>query len=143
MAYPVASIQVAIIARLRGDTTLRGLLTGSVSPDWSIYDADGIPDNHPFPNIITFPITNQSGEDLAFGTDAVDTFQQVSIFTQSGGFAQGRAIAGRVYALLHEQALDLSADGFNQYLLLFDQDQELPDGTNQHIPMRFKLQTQG
>lgn len=143
MGYPVAAIQTAIIARLRGDTTLRGLLVGGSAPEWNVFDADGVPVNQPCPYIVTFPITNQSGEDLAFGTDAVDTYQQVSIFTQSRGYAQARAIAARVYALLHEQALDLSASGFNQYLLIFDSDQELSeDGINQHIPQRYELKTQ-
>jgi hypothetical protein len=143
MGYPVAAIQIAIIARLRGDATLPGLLTGAVTPEWSIYDADGIPTNKLFPYIGTFPITNQVGSDLAFGTDAMDTWQQVSVFTKSKGFAQARAIAGRIYGLLDQKGLDLSASGFNQYFLLFNQDQELGDGIYQHIPMRFALRTQG
>jgi hypothetical protein len=144
MSYPAAAIQTAIITRLRADTTLRGLLTGSVTPNWSIYDADGVPDGTPCPYIVTFPITNQSGEDLSFGTDAVDTYQQVSIFTESRGYALARSIAARIYALLHMQTLNLSSSGFNNYNLLFDGDQELSeDGVNQHIPMRFMLQTQG
>jgi len=144
MGYPVLAIQTAIIARLRGDTTLRALLVGSVTPEWSIYDADGVPVSRTFPYIVTFPITNQSGEDMAFGTDAVDTFQQVSVFTQSRSFAQARGIVARVYDLLSpNKTLDLSADGFNQYTLFFDDDQELPDGTNQHLEQRYKLQTQG
>lgn len=144
MGYPVPAIQVAIIARLRGDTTLRGLLVGSTAPEWNVFDADGVPVNQPCPYVVTFPITNQSGEDLSFGTDAVDTYQQVSTFTKSQGYAQARAIAGRNYFLLHMKVLDLSADGFNQYLIIFDSDQELSeDGINQHIPQRYKLQTQG
>lgn len=142
MSYPAPSIQTAIIARLRGDATLQGLLGGS-GPTWNVFDADGVPGDYPCPYVATFPITSQSGEDLSFGTDAVDIFQQVSVFTQSKGFAQARTIAKQVYALLHEKALDLLADGFNQYLIIFDQDQELPDGIYQHIPMRFALKTQG
>jgi hypothetical protein len=144
VSYPAASIQTAIIARLRADTTLRGLLTGSATPEWSIYDADGVPDGKACPYVVTFTITNQSGEDMAFGTDAVDTYLQVSIFTESRGYALARSIAARIYALLHMQVLNLASDGFNNYNLIFDGDQELSeDGINQHIPMRFMLQTQG
>jgi hypothetical protein len=145
VGYPVPAIQIAIIARLRGDTTLRGLLVGSAAPEWNVYDADGVPVNQPCPYVVTFPITNQSGEDLSIGTDAVDTYQQISIFTESKGYAQARAIAKRVYDLfMPNKTLDLSGDSFNQYTLFFDSDQELDeDGINQHIPQRYKLQTQG
>lgn len=143
MGYPVIAIQIAIIARLRARVTLRALLTGAIAPKWGIFDADGVPTNYIGNYIVTFPITNQSGEDLAFGTDAMDTYQQVSIYTMSRGFAQARAIAAEVKDEFDQKALDLSASGFNQYLLIFDQDQEIPDGTNQHIPQRYKLQTMG
>jgi len=91
---------------------------------------------------------SQSGEALSFGTDAVDSFVQTSVFTQvgaSGGFSQARGIAARIYALMNENALDLSLSGFNQYLLLFDNEQEVPqaDGITQMIATRWKLQTQG
>lgn len=142
MSYTAASVQIGVIARLRGDVILQGML-GSAPPGWNIFDADGIPVNQPFPYIVTFPILNQKGEAFAFGTDAMDTFQQVSTFTKSQGFAQARSIAGRIYALFDQKALDRSSDGFNQYKLLFDQDQEIGDGIVQHIPMRFKICTQG
>jgi Protein of unknown function (DUF3168) len=143
MGYPVPAIQTTIIARLRARATLRALLTGATAPEWGVFDADGVPTNYIGNYIVTFPITNQSGEDLSFGTDAMDTYQQVSIYTMSRGFAEARAIAAEIKDEFDQKALNLSASGFNQYLLIFENDQELPDGTNQHIPMRFKLQTQG
>lgn len=148
MAVPTGAIQAAFIARLRGDTTLQGLLTGSTTPTWSIFDSGGVPVSQPFPYIVVFPILSQIGEDLSLGTDAVNTFVQTSVFTQtgaSGGFFQARGIAARIYALMHEKALDLSSSGFNQYLLLFDNEQEIPqaDGITQLIATRWKLQTQG
>ena len=143
MGYPVPEIQTAFITRYRANTTLHGLLTGATAPEWGVFDADGVPVGYPGDYIVTFPITNQIGEDMSFDADATDTFQQVSIFTKSRGFARARAIAKEVKNTTHKQALDLSASNFNQYLLLFEADQELPDGTNQHIPQRYKLQTQG
>jgi hypothetical protein len=143
MSYPVPAIQIAIIARLRGDTTLRGLL-GGTAPEWNIYDADGVPDNQPPPYVVTFPITNQSGEDMSFGMDAMDTYQQISAFAKSKGYAKARAIAAVIYNLFcPNKPLDLSASGFNQYNLIFDNDQELPDGIAQQIAQRYKIQTEG
>jgi hypothetical protein len=144
MGYPVAAIQTKIIERLRARVTLRTLLTGSTAPDWGIYDADGVPVGRACPYVVTFPITNQKGEDFSFDADAMDTFQQVSIFTELRGMAQARAIGAEVYDEFDQKALDLSASGFNNYLLLFDQDQELAeDGTNQQLEQRYFIQTQG
>ncbi len=148
MSLPTGAIQTAFIARFRGDTTLQGLLTGSTTPTWNVFDGSGVPVSQSFPYVVVFPITSQSGQDLSFGTDAVDTFVQVSVFTQvgaSGGFSQARSIAKRIYDITQEKALDLSSSGFNQYLLLFDNEQEVPqgDGITQLIAHRYKLQTQG
>jgi len=148
MTLPTGAIQTAFIARLRGDVTLQSLLVGSTAPTWSIFDSGGVPVGQPFPYVVLFPILSQSGEALSFGTDAVDSFVQTSVFTQvgaSGGFSQARGIAARIYALMNENALDLSLSGFNQYLLLFDNEQEVPqaDGITQMIATRWKLQTQG
>jgi hypothetical protein len=131
--------------RYRADTTLQGLLTGAAAPTWNIFDQGGVPTNQPFPYVVVFPVTSQSGTVLSFGTDAVDTYMQISIFTQAGGFAKVRTIAARIYTLTHQQALNLSGGGFNQFFVLFDNEQEIPesDGIMQHIALRFKLMTQG
>jgi hypothetical protein len=145
MSLPTAAIQTGFIARYRADTPLQGLLAGSTAPTWSIYDQNGVPTNQAFPYVVLFPITSQSGTALAFGTDAVDTFMQVSVFTQSGGLAQARAIAKRIYDISQGKALDLSGSGFNQFFLLFDNEQESPelDGITQQIAHRYKLMTTG
>lgn len=145
MALPTASIQTGFITRLRASTDLRSALVGSISPEWSMYDQGGVPTNQAFPYVAIFPITSGSGTALAMRTDAVDTYVQVSIFTQSGGFAQARNIAKIIYSLLQKQAFDLSGDGFNQFFLLFDYEQELmqADGITQMIVHRYKLMTTG
>lgn len=145
MGLPTAAIQTGLITRYRADVPLQGLLVGATAPTWSVFDQGGVPTNQPFPYVVLFPITSQSGEDLSFGTDAVDSFVQVSTFTQAGGIAKARAIAKRIYDITQERALDLSASGFSQYFILFDNEQEIPesDGITQHIAHRYKLMTQG
>lgn len=148
MSLPTAAIQTAALLRYRADIPLQGLLVGSVSPDWSIYDQGGVPTNKTFPYVVLFPITSQKGGAIAFGTDAVDTYVQVSAYTQtgaSGGFSQARAIMKRIYDITQEKAFDLSASGFNQFSLMFDDEQEAPqqDGITQAIHHRYKLMSQG
>lgn len=145
MSLPTAAIQTALLARYRADVPLQGLLLGSSSPDWSIYDESGVPTNAPFPYVSVFPITSQSGTAICMGLDGVDTFIQVAIYTQAGGFAQARNIAKRIYAITHTKPLDLSASGFSQFFLLFDNEQEVPqsDGITQQIVHRYHLMTQG
>jgi hypothetical protein len=148
VSLPTAEIETAFITRYRNDATLQGLLTGAVAPLYNIFDQGGVPTNQPFPYVVIFPITSQSGEALSFGTDAVDVFMQVSVCTQVGtsaGFAQARTIAKQIYKLTHQKALDLSGSGFNQYLLLFENEQERPptDGITQQIIHRYRCNTQG
>lgn len=148
MSLPTPDIQAGFIARYRGDIPLQGLLVGSAAPTWNVFDADGVPTNQPFPYIVVQPITSQSGTALVMGLDGVDTYMQVSVVTQtgaSGGFAQARAIAKQVYKLTQNKPLNLSASGFSQFFLLFDNEQELSqsDGISQMVVHRYKLMTQG
>jgi Protein of unknown function (DUF3168) len=150
MSLPTNAIQTALLLRLRADTTLQGLLVGSSSPSWSIYDEGGVPTNRAFPYITTYPITEQQGTGLVMGLDGVDSYVQVSVFTQtgaSGGFAQARGIAAQAYKLLQPPAkpLDLSASGLSNFFCMSDNKTEQmgQDGISQQIVMRFHLMTQG
>jgi hypothetical protein len=148
MSLPTAEIQSGFMTRYRADATLQGLLVGSVAPTWNIFDADGVPTAQPFPYVVVQPITSNLGTAFTMGMDGVDTYVQVSVLTQTGatgGFGQARAIAKQIYKLTHPHPLDLSASGFSQFLLLFDDEQELPqgDGLSQMITHRYKLMTQG
>lgn len=145
MAHPTAEIQTGFLTRYRADTPLQGLLTGSASPTWNIFDSGGVPTNQAFPYVVVFPITSQSGTGLVMGLDGVDSFVQVSIFTQAGGFAKARSIAKQIYKITHTKPLDLSASSFSQFFLMFDNEQEMeePDGITQMIVHRYKLMTQG
>jgi len=148
MGLPTGEEQTAIITRLRGDGTLQGLLGSPVNPPGAVFDASGIAVNQPFPYIGVFPITSARGTAKAFGSDAVDSIVQVSIFTNvaapDAGFAQARAIAKQVYSLLQERALSLSG-GFHNFFIQFLTEQELSeaDGLTQHIVQRYQLKTQG
>lgn len=147
MGLPTDAIEVATIARLRGDTSLQALI-GSAAPLWNIFDFNGVPINQAFPFIAAAPIANQVGSAMTLEMNAVDTWIQISIYTQTGatgGFKQARGIASRIYDLFHRQALDLSASGFSNFFCLFENapEEPQPDGITQHIPMRFKLMTQG
>lgn len=148
MALPTAEIQTGFITRYRSDIPLQGLLVGSVAPTWSVFDAEGVPTGQSFPYVVVQPITSQSGTALTMGLDAVDTYIQVSVVTQTGvtgGFAQARAIAKQIYKLTHLKPLDLSSNGFSQFFLMFENESELTqsDGMTQMITHRYKLMTQG
>ena len=150
MSIPTGAIEAATISRLRADSSLQGLLVGSTSPTWNIFDANGVPTNQVPPYVVVFPITSQLGEDYSFGTDARDTFLQISAFTQpgaGGGMKQARDIMARIDALFFSGGkgipLDLSGQGFNQYLILPDNEIERPDEIMPSVDQRWKLLTQG
>jgi hypothetical protein len=144
MGLPTAEAEAAFITRYMGDSTLQGLLGNPANPPGAIYDAMSVPTGAPFPYVVVQPITSQLGTAFAFGTDATDLFMQVSVYTQSGGFAQARAIAKQVYSLTHRYQFSLSG-GFTNILTLFENEQEVPqpDGLTQAIIHRYKLDTQG
>lgn len=141
MSLPTSAIQTAVISLLKGDSTLTTDLGGA-----SVYDMGGLPTNTPFPYIACYPITSQFGTAATMDLDGVDTWVQVSTYTQSGGggFALARTISERVYALLNRQALTLSGSASN-FFCLFENATELqePDGLTQQVSLRFHLMTQG
>ncbi|HEV2583780.1 MAG TPA: DUF3168 domain-containing protein [Ktedonobacteraceae bacterium] len=151
MALPNGAIMNALITRYRADTALATLLGNPTNPPGAIFDGGGgVPTNQPFPYIAVYIPTSQSGTTLAMDQDAVDSYVQVSVFTQpgaGGGMKQARDIIERVYALTQPPAppLDLSASGFAQFFLLFENEQEVPpnqDGLTPMIAHRYHLMTQ-
>jgi len=148
MAIPVLAIETAAFARMRGDTTLQGLMTSGSAPNWSIYGFEGVPINQAFPYIAAGVPMTQAGSAETMGTPGKDVRLQISVMTQTGpdgGFAQAWAIANRIDDLFNRKALDLSASGFSNFFIMFESAPELPqsDGITQHIPITFKLMTQG
>jgi hypothetical protein len=144
MGLPVGEVQSAAISLLRADTTLRGLLIGSVTPTWSVYDADGVPTLKAFPYVVLNIVTGKLGTLLVFGTDAVDVYLQVSTFDQNFGYKRSRGIAKQVHADLEWLPLTL-AGGFTNVYLAVDNYNEImeKDGLTSHIAQRFKLMVSG
>lgn len=149
MAMPNGEIMAALITRLRADTTLVGLLGNPANPPGAIFDGGGgVPTNTPFPYIAVYIPTSQGGTTLAMGQDAVDSFVQISVFTQpgaGGGMKQARDIIKQAYKLTQAEPLDLSASGFAQFFLLFQNAQEqepTQDGLTPMIAHRYHLMTQ-
>ena len=144
MGLPVGEMQSAYISLYRGDTTLQALLTGSSSPTWNVFDADGVPTNQPFPYVVVQQILGKLGTLFVFGNDAADISTLVSVFTQAGGFATARGIAKRIDTLTHMTSLTL-AGGFLDIGILRENYVEVPekDGITQHIAQRFKAFVQG
>lgn len=140
MGLPTAEIEAAAIARYRGDSTL----TAELASTTAVYDEGAVLTGQAFPYITVSTITSQTGTALVFGTDAVDTWLQVAVYTQTRGFATARQIAKRVYQLTQQQSLSL-ADGFTNFFILFEHEQERqqPDGLSQQITHRYKLMAQG
>jgi hypothetical protein len=149
MADPAGAVQEALIAKYRGNASLQALMVGAVAPEWNIFDQGGDGATLPsFPYVSVHPITSQLGSILSFGTDAMDIYIQVSVFTKEQGFEKARAIMAQIYQLTHgpiSERLVLS-DDFNNALAIFDNRQELEevqDGFIQHIADRYKLWVQG
>lgn len=148
MALPTIAIQTAALTRLRGDSTLAALLGNPATPPGKIFDDGGVPTLTAYPLVIVWPLLTEKGTTFAMGSDANDTYIQVSVWSQSGetgGMASARAIASQIHELLDGKGLDLSASGFNNFFLLFDNEQadgEQDDGLTQKIDHRYKLMTQ-
>lgn len=148
MGIPASAIEIAALARLRGDTTLQGLMTSATASPWSIFPFGSVPINQAFPYIACGVPVNQVGTADVMALAGVDSELQISVLTQTGatgGFHTAWQIANRVNALFDRQALDISASGFSNFFLKFQSAPEMPqdDGLTQHIPMRFRLMTQG
>ena len=148
MADSSAVVQAALIAKYRGDATLQALMVSASAPEWNIFDQGGAGELiASFPYVYVHPLTAQLGEAFAMQTDSMDVLMQVNVFTRAQGFAQARAMIGRLYQLTHGPVAGaLSLPGFTNVLTLFDNRQELEevtDGLVQHIADRYKVCTQG
>lgn len=147
MTLPTPAIITAALARYRSDATLQGLLGNPAHSSKSIFDSNGVPVGYPFPYIVVNILTEQEGTAETAAFDGVDSYMQVSVFTQTGpdgGFGQARGIAEQVHTLTNRRPLDLSANNLSQFFVKFkNKTEEAGDGMRQHIPLLFQLMTQG
>jgi hypothetical protein len=147
---PTGTIQAALIARYRGDTTLQGILSGYnaaiVTPEWNIFDQGGSGAITPvLPYVYVHPIVMSPGTLMSMGKDGKDVRMQVSVFTMSEGFAQARAIIARIHDLtsMTAGASALTLSGFSHIWTWFENRNELEQTTDvliQHIADRYNVQ---
>lgn len=145
MSDSASATQVAFIARLRGDATLQGLMSGASAPEWNIFGKMGGGQTvDTFPSVYVWPITTLfPGTTLAAGSDANDVLMQVDVFTSFEGFDQAEDIDDRIYDLFHMPggAAALSLTGFtNTWTQALNKHEleEVSDQPIQHIARQFQ-----
>lgn len=131
-ATPVPYIQAAIYARLTGDATLTGLVTGVF---------DDVPEKQAHPYVVLGEaIETPRNWHGGFGREVVETLH---VWSRSRGFSQGLAIAQRITTLLDHQPMTL-AGGHLVVSVRHELTQTLrdPDPEIRHLPVRFRLTTE-
>jgi Protein of unknown function (DUF3168) len=99
MSAPSRALQEGVFAALSGDATLQTLLGGA-------YVFDGAPRNQPAPYVHLGELT---ARDWSTSTEeGTEINFAVVAWSRAEGRSEGLAIADRVVALLHDQALTLA-----------------------------------
>ena len=144
MGMPSGEVMAAAITLLRADTTLQGLLVGSVTPKWSIFDADSVPTLQGFPYVVSSIVTGKLGTLLVMGTDATDLFLQTMTMDQNTGYSRSRGIAKQIHSDLGWKPLTLTG-GFTNVYLALDNYLEVTqkDGYTTQVAQRWKLMISG
>ena len=132
---PIAALQRAIVARLKGDSTLVGLLGGRQA----IFDQP--PEGEVYPYV-------RVGEHLSIpdndhGTYGREVTETLHVWTKVRGNAEGQGIADRIIALLDHQAASLLVVGHRVVSIRHEFDQALtdPDPEIRHHVLRFRIVT--
>ncbi len=121
--------QTAAYAKLTGDTTLMGIVTG-------VFDYGAVPQNQPYPFIVL-----GDGTELpmnAFGTRGYISTLTLHIWDNSNGFKTCQAILANMNRLLDQQILSLAT--LHHVYTLYNFSQTLNDpGVNniKHMPVRY------
>lgn len=96
-AFSYLALQTSIYATLIGDATLMGLVEG-------VYDR--VPDNADFPYVT---IGDMQGKDWSSKTFSGCQYTiEIHVYSREGGRTEAATIMGRIYTLLHGQALSVS-----------------------------------
>ncbi|WP_442803375.1 DUF3168 domain-containing protein [Streptomyces pseudogriseolus] len=130
---PMLPVQSAVYARLKGDTTLMGLIRG-------VYDY--VPETAEYPFVVIGEATetpdNRHG---GYGRETVITLHAWSRYQ---GYAQVLRIGARVTALLDHQPLDMP--GLSWVATRFEFSQTLtdpePPGDIRHLVLRYRIVTE-
>lgn len=142
MALPHQELLTALFTTLRGDTTLRGLLTGSSAPAWGIFDA--VPTNEPFPYVVIHEVTSVTGIALTMPFGKANDFMiPFDVFSQYAGFQEAQKIASRIDTLVNEVSQSMA--DFNNYMTIINDTKQMvePDGITRRLMARYKFYTQG
>ena len=132
---PLNPLQKALLARLRGDATLAGLLGGASKV------VDQPPETGVKPYVRIGDHTSTDDSDLtSFGRNVVETFH---IWTKARSNGPGQDIAARIVELLDRRPADLVVDGHRVVSIRCEFDQALtdPDPEIRHHVLRFRVVT--
>jgi hypothetical protein len=129
----LSQVQGAIATKLKGDSTLMGLVTG-------VFDMAALPENQAFPYVTLADTTEVQDDTLDFRT--YDGTYLLHIWTQARGFKQAQTILARVNILLHRQVLSLSSQSHIGTWFLNAQQIEDEDGITQHVAPRYRIVVQ-
>lgn len=141
MALPQTEMVTAMITAYRADATLQGLIVGSSTPEWGIFDS--VPTNEAFPYVVINNITTNIGTGLTFDYNAHDMLIQIDVFSQYQGFNQARGIASRIDTLTNRQSFAMA--DFKNFFTLFNNSLQMvePDGITRRVMLEYKCLTQG
>jgi hypothetical protein len=138
----VAHVEVAdaatasIITLLRADSTLRSLLTGSVTPRWSVYDE--VPANKSYPYVQIGGDTTETPEDT-FGRQGTIALITLHVWSEYAGDKQARDIIARITTLLDRVSLTVGSYATVYCVREFATVMRDPNGIHRHGVVRFRV----
>lgn len=130
----LSEVQTAMYAKLTGDATLMGLISG-------VFDFGAVPVNQSFPYITIGDTTE--GPLNAFGRRGYLATQTLHVWDNSMGFKLCQQILARMNTLLDQQILSLAMQTNVYTLYDFSQTMNDPGVDNiRHLVVRYKTFTQ-
>jgi len=144
---PAGAVQRVIVARLRGDATLSGLLAPAkdVSPAAAAV-VDDVKEGQAYPYVAVGDHLGIPDNDLtSYGREITETLH---VWTKTRSMTPGQTIADRIALLLDHQDRALTAlltplgHKCVRISLEFDQALRDPDPQIRHHVVRFRIQTQ-
>lgn len=128
-------LQTAIYTKLKGDSTLSGLIQG-------VFDEGAIPENQAFPYIAIGDGTEIP--DNTFGRRSYDVTMMLHIWSEAIGFKEAYGILARINFLIDQQTLSLQTQTYVS--AMYDQTIAMNDPgdmiTLRHLACRYKFMTQ-
>lgn len=125
-------VQKALIAALKADATLAGLVSTR------IYDR--APDNEPHPHVSLGPQFSQPANETV-DADGWETVITIDTWSRKPGRVEANRIAKAIFEIVHDQ--DFTLDTFTTVLQRLESQNviEEPDGITTHLVQRFRFWT--